>query len=214
MITDVLFDLDGTLIDSSECIYKVYTQLFDEFGLTLPPEKEMRKFIGPPIETTIANYIEGDITEACNRFRAIYKTIDLMKTNKLYDGVASEIKKVKNSGKRVYVATSKGEVTALSILENFGIKDLFDGIYGSRFDLGRTTKTQVIEAIVGDNGLDKENCILIGDTVFDVEGAEKSGIKVAIVKYGFGAPEDFIGKKIEFFVDEVKDLAAEITRLS
>ncbi len=213
MIKNVLFDLDGTIIDSSRCIFSVYAALFKELNLTLPPEEEMRRFIGPPIETTMSRYLDDGVEAASKRYREIYKTVDLMATNKLYDGIGEELQKIKNAGKKLYLATTKGEQFAEDILKYKGIYNLFDGVFGVRTDLGRYTKTQVIDAIIEERKLEKSECILIGDTAFDVEGAELSGIKVAIVNYGFGNADDFKGKRIEFFADAVDDIADKIERL-
>ena len=75
---DIIFDLDGTIVDSSECIFSVYTMLLKEIGVPKPDAKTMRSFIGPPIELTIGDYVEKDkIPAMCTRFREIYKTLDL-----------------------------------------------------------------------------------------------------------------------------------------
>ena len=213
MIKNVLFDLDGTIIDSSKCIFSVYTQLFGILNLPLPPKDEMRRFIGPPIETMLGNYLEGEeLQSACNKFRAIYDTVDLRATNFLYEGIDKAIEEV-GKKRRVYLATSKSEPKALEILSNLNIRRLFDGVYGSRYDLGRSKKWEILEAIVSEENLDKDECILIGDTAFDVEGAEKSGIRCAIVRYGFGQDKDFVGKDIAFFADNPFELIQKIEEL-
>ncbi|MBR1747764.1 MAG: HAD hydrolase-like protein, partial [Clostridia bacterium] len=106
----VLFDLDGTIIDSSECIYWVYGQLFARYGLTMPVGEERKKFIGPPIETTIGDYVEPErVKLLCDDFHAIYKTVDLLATNRLYDGIKDALLSIKGSGRKIYIATSKNE---------------------------------------------------------------------------------------------------------
>ena len=98
----VLFDLDGTVIDSSECIFWVYERLFEKYRFTLPDREGMRRFIGPPIETTIGEYVEKDrIKQIADDFREIYKTVDLKQPNRLYDGIKEGIKRIKDGGKKV-----------------------------------------------------------------------------------------------------------------
>lgn len=213
MVKNVFFDLDGTIIDSSRCIYSVFKALFKELNLTLPEGKEFKSFIGPPIEATMSKYLTTGVSEAADRYREIYKTVDLMATNILYDGIEEELKKLKSTDKRLYLATTKAEKFAVDILKYKGIFEYFDGVYGVRKDLNRMTKAQVIDAIIAERSLKKSECILIGDTAFDAEGAFISGIKVAIVKYGFGNIEDFEGKKIEFFAEKVGEIAEKIERL-
>lgn len=213
MIKNVLFDLDGTLVDSSRCIYYVYGKLFEELGIPMPTGRKRRRFIGPPTETAISNYVPAeDVKKTSIRFREIYSTVDIGATNDLYDGIKEALIAVKSSGRRIYVATSKNEPVAKSLLDMKGVKDLFDGIYGSRYDYDppRAQKDKIIEALIRDEGLDKEECILIGDTIYDVEGAVKAGIKVAIVNYGFGEKEDFADSDIAFFADTTEDILTKI----
>ena len=214
MIKHVLFDLDGTVIDSKECIFLVYRKLFEKHGLTLPDGESMRRFIGPPVETTLANYVPVEEAKAlAEDFREIYKTVDLVATNTLYPGIADAVRKIKAQGRQAYIATSKSERFAVGILQGLGAYDLFDGVYGSRYDLGennRLQKEDVLRFLLRENGIRNDECILIGDTLFDVEGAEKCDLPVAIVRYGFGSPDDFVGKKIAFFADLPADLPEKL----
>ncbi|MGN1042927.1 MAG: HAD family hydrolase [Christensenellales bacterium] len=214
MIKDVLFDLDGTLIDSSECIYSVYSALFKEMGIRMPVGKERRKLIGPPVERTLKNFTNLDPTHYGKRFREIYSTVDLKKTNRLYDGIEETLRSLSDEGYRLFTATSKAEKFAVKILDYLGADGFFTAIYGSRYELNRTEKKDVIEDLVADFGLKKEDCILIGDTVFDVEGAKNAGIKVAIVKYGFGEEEDFCANDVEFFADSPMDIVKKLEEIN
>lgn len=207
MIKNVLFDLDGTLIDSSKCIYTVYERLFSELGLQMPPDEEKRKFIGPPVETTMKRFLTRGYKEAADRFRAIYLTVDLASTNVLYDGIAEALAALKADGKRLFVATSKSEPVAKSILELMNVARFFDAIYGNN-GIDRMHKAEVLEALFSECGIAKEESILIGDTVFDVEGARKCGIAVGMVNYGFGRAED-LGRhvsEVSFFADTAKEI--------
>ena len=214
MIKHVLFDLDGTVIDSKECIFLVYRQLFEKHGLTLPDGEGMRRFIGPPIETTIGSYVPQEkVKDIADDFREIYKTVDLVSTNSLYDGIVDAVRAIKKQGRKVYIATSKSEPFAVKILTGLGAYDLFDGVYGSRYDLGeknRMKKEDILRYLLWENGIKKEECLLIGDTLFDVDGAEKCDLPVAIVRYGFGSPDDFVEKKIAFFADTPLDLPQKL----
>ena len=207
MIKNVLFDLDGTLIDSSKCIYTVYERLFSELGLQMPPDEEKRKFIGPPVETTMKRFLTRGYKEAADRFRAIYLTVDLASTNVLYDGIAEALAALKADGKRLFVATSKSEPVAKTILELMNVARFFDAIYGNN-GIDRMHKEEVLEALFSECGIAKEESILIGDTVFDVEGARKCGIAVGMVNYGFGRAED-LGRhvsEVSFFADTAKEI--------
>ncbi|NCA92906.1 HAD family hydrolase [bacterium] len=209
MIKNLLFDLDGTIINSKECIFSVYTSLFAELNLPLPEEKEFIRFIGPPVEEMLKNYIDGDVKKYCDRFRELYKKVDLFATNFPYENIRETLEELKKNF-NLYVATTKNEPLAKKIIQGFDLDKYFLGVYGSLSNIGRVSKADVINAAVEINGLKKEECLLIGDTIFDVEGAILAGIKVGIVKYGFGIEKDFVGKNIEFFAESPQNIPDKI----
>lgn len=206
MIKNVIFDLDGTVIDSSECIYKVYSVLFEEMKIPMPEGRLRRRLIGPPVETTLSGYIDTDPSPYGERFREIYKTVDLKSTNRLYDGITELLEGLTADGYKLFIATSKAENFAVKILTDLGVNGYFTAIYGSRYDLDRTSKSQVLQAVIKDYNLNKDECILIGDTKFDYVGATEVGIKTGVVAYGFGEREDFDESKISFFADSPSDV--------
>jgi phosphoglycolate phosphatase len=209
MLKYLLFDLDGTLIDSSRCVYKVYTDIFNELGITVPEEKTLRTFIGPPIEEVIVKYYKGDIKTVCNRFREIYATLDLVANNKLFPDVAKMLKTLKGMGYKICLATTKFYVFAEEILHNMGIYDYFDIIMGSNANVGRVGKKDVLNALLS-AGVEKDKCILIGDTKFDAEGAKSVGIPIAIVDYGFGRREDFASTDVIWYAESVMDIVDKV----
>ena len=210
MIKSVIFDLDGAVIDSSECIYKVYSALFREMKIPMPDGRSRRRLIGPPVETTLSGYIKTDPSPYGKRFREIYSTVDLKSTNRLYEGIPELLETLTEDGYRLFIATSKAENFAVKILTYLNVNDYFTAIYGSRYELDRTSKSRVLQAVIDDYGLNKEECILIGDTKFDYVGATEVGVRTGVVTYGFGEKEDFDEGKIAFFADTPYDVRKKI----
>jgi len=97
------------------------------------------------------------------------------------------------------------------VLKGFGIMKFFDGVYGADHTRGIDTKTQVLSILFKDTEIQKPSAILIGDTVYDAEGAKNSGIDAGIVLYGFGRKEDFAGFDIKFFCETPADVVKKIT---
>ncbi|HKL74178.1 MAG TPA: HAD hydrolase-like protein [Clostridia bacterium] len=209
MLKYLLFDLDGTLIDSSRCIFKVYTDIFNEMNIPLPNFETMKTFIGPPIEEIIGKYYSGDPKPICTRFREIYATVDLQESNSLYQGVKEMLIQLKKDGYFLAIATTKFYVFAEKILKLLGIFDLFDFVQGSNAKAGIIGKSAVLNELLN-KGVKKDECLLIGDTIFDVEGAEDVNIPVAIVKYGFGKESDFVGKNIVWYAESVPDIVNKV----
>ena len=205
---NIIFDFDGTIIDSSECIFEIYKKLFAEIGFSEPSANILRSFIGPPIEYVIKDYVkENEVEKTATRFRELYKESDLRTANKLYPGIPEMLDKLCHRGKRLFIATTKNENTALKIAKLLEIEKYFTGIYGSRFDINRLTKYEVIDTLCKDFNIDKTDCIMIGDTHYDAEGASLAGIPIAIVNYGFGSEELLSKYKIEFRANTTWELA-------
>jgi phosphoglycolate phosphatase len=116
---------------------------------------------------------------------------------------------LKNDGYTLCIATTKYYYFAEKILDLLEISDLFDIVQGCNPSLGIIGKASVLKELFN-RGVEKDKCVLIGDTYFDVEGASEVGIPVAIVKYGFGKEKDFEGQDILWFAESVEDIIDKV----
>lgn len=204
---NIIFDLDGTISDSSEGVFDTFRKVFDIYDLPQLPDQKLRSYIGPPTEETLAKYIDKeDVTKAVKKYRKIYKDQGGIAKNIMYPEIDMLVLFLKSKGHSLYVATTKEKVSAVKILQNFGIYDYFNGVFGADSKKGIFTKTDVLNNLFETTKVDKDQSLLIGDTVYDVKGAEDVGIKVGVVLYGFGRKESFRDKKVEFIVESVDEL--------
>ena len=184
----IIFDLDGTLLDTSEGILSSVRYTIDRFGFRELPEEVLRSFIGPPIQDSfsVAYGLEGPILqEIATVFRDRYKSTDLLKA-KPYPGIFEALERLKSSGKRLAVATYKREDYALDILRHFGFDRFFSVMHGGDHE-NRLKKPDIIRLCIDETeGANEENSLLVGDTLSDSSGAEKVGIDFLGVSYGFG----------------------------
>ena len=186
----ILFDLDGTLTDSGEGIINCAQMTLERFGLPVPSREEMRVFVGPPLGDTFVKFgiPEERTQEAIDIFRSRYVPIGKYE-NHPYPGIRELLEALKAQGHRLFVATSKPEVTAIEVLEHFDLAKYFDLICGASFDQSRTTKSEVIAFLLEQNGR-IDNAVMVGDTEFDVLGAAAHGIPTIGVSWGYGQVED------------------------
>lgn len=185
----VLFDLDGTLIDSSEGIIKSVRYALDYYGMEEPDTGKLYQFIGPPLSESFQKYYGFSAEkayEAVGVYRERYNKTGIYECS-LYPGVKECIRTLKKKGYRIGMASSKPEESCRRILEHFDILSLFDDVVGATFDGRRDKKEDVLQEVLYRwNDLLAENMYLIGDTIFDVEGAKAVGMPCIAVTFGFG----------------------------
>ena len=145
MKKSILFDLDGTLTDSGEGIINCAKMTLERFGLPIPSPDELRTFVGPPLGDSFMKYgVPADLVEeAIAVFRSRYLPIGKFE-NHPYPGIRELLETLKGQGHKLYVATSKPEVTAVEVLEYFDLASFFDCICGATFDQSRVSKSDVI----------------------------------------------------------------------
>ncbi len=186
----ILFDLDGTLTDSGEGIINCVEMTLKRFGLPVPTRQELRVFVGPPLGETFVKFgvPEDRAQEAIDIFRSRYVPIGKFE-NHPYPGIRELLETLKEQGHKLYVATSKPEVTAIEVLDHFDLSKYFDRICGATLDHSRTTKSEVIAFLLEQCG-SCANLVMVGDTAFDVLGAAAHGIATIGVSWGYGSVEE------------------------
>ena len=182
----ILFDLDGTLTDSGEGIINCAILALEHFGIPVPSREEMGVFVGPPLDQTFIKFgIPAEkAQEAIDVFRSRYLVVGKFE-NAPYPGIHGLLERLKSQGHRLFVATSKPEVTALEVLEKFELTQYFEVICGATMDGSRVHKADVIAYLLDKIGA-QEQVLMVGDTEFDVTGAAAHGIQTIGVSWGYG----------------------------
>lgn len=193
----ILFDLDGTLLNTRDGIVTCIQKALASEGVMIDDLCLLERHIGPPLrrEFTECYGFDDTIAEAViAEFRTYYKEEGLSGTHP-YEGIEECLKELKENGHHLIVATSKPEKVAREFLEHFLLDQYFEDICGS-VDAGdeiRTTKGKVIEyALMHNNINDVAQVTMVGDRSHDVLGALEHTIKCVGVLYGFGSREELL----------------------
>lgn len=188
----LFWDLDGTLTDSSEGITKCAKLSLDRMGITGYEPGDLLDFIGPPLRATFPKYgvEESKVEDAVAVYRSRYNTIGKFE-NKPYEGIRELLGKLKEAGFRHYVATSKPETLSKEILDKFEMSQYFEKICGATEDGRIDSKESVIRYLLSQIDC-KKDILMIGDTVFDVQGAASHNIPTIGVSWGFGDTEEMM----------------------
>lgn len=204
-MNSILFDLDGTLVDSSIGIKAAFDYCFTQLQMEVPNDEQLSTFIGPPLETTFAYYFdnEHDISHAINIFREYYKEKGVFQVE-LYSDIDTLLRQLKQLEKKLFITTSKNEAMAKLMLTNLGIEQYFDGIYGSIEN--RFLKEDIIKQCLKEESLSLDDTVIIGDTKFDIVGGKHNGIHTLGVTWGFGTYEDLKSAKSDTIVATPLDI--------
>ncbi len=186
----IIFDLDGTLTDSGEGIINCAILALEHFGLPIPSREDLRVFVGPPLHETFIKFgVPVDKTdEAIKVYRSRYTTIGKFE-NFPYPDIPELLKRLQDSGHRLFVATSKPEGMAQEIMAKFGLSPYFEIICGATLDKSRSEKADVIAYLLQKIGSAGE-AVMVGDTAYDVIGAAAHGIPCIGVAWGYGSIAD------------------------
>lgn len=194
MYTHIFFDLDGTLTDPKEGITNSVAYALESFGIHEDPDR-LTPFIGPPLIDSFMEFYHFDLPTAqksVEKYREYFSSQGIFE-NKVFSGSQPLLAQLKVAGKTVCLATSKPEVFARQILEHFHIDGYFDQIVGSCLDGTRTKKGEVIEEVfarLGDSCPEKSRCVMVGDRLHDIAGAQENGLDSIGVTFGYGSQEE------------------------
>jgi phosphoglycolate phosphatase len=212
----VLFDLDGTLIDSSEGIIKSAQYALTHFGIEETDMQNLMSFIGPPLAYSFKKrygFSEEKAREAVSVYRQRYNRIGIFECS-LYPGVRECIEQLKEMGYLIGMASSKPEESCRRILEHFDLIDLFDDVVGATPDGRIDTKEEVLSEVMRRwHEIPRAEMCLIGDTIFDVEGANQKEIPCICISYGFGDVEEMLAAGALKICDSMSELPQAIVDL-
>lgn len=205
----ILFDLDGTLMDSSPGIINSIVYALKKYDITVENTETLRKFLGPPLHESFKEFYgfdEDKAMEAVSFYREYFSTKGLLE-NRVYDGVTKLLEALKENGKRIILATSKPQKFTDRIMKHFDLAKYFEFIAGSNMDGSRSKKAEVIEyALQQCNITDQSKAVMVGDRMHDIIGAQAVGIDSIGVEYGYGDYEELNNAGATYIAKTVDDL--------
>ena len=204
----ILFDLDGTLTDSGPGIMNGFEYALGKMGIDIPDRSSLRKFVGPPLgdsfEKTLG-FSPEDAAKGIAFYREYYADKGVYE-NDVYPGVFELLDKLKASGKKMIVATTKAELMANVVMDHFGLRKYFDLMVASN-NTDRKNKIDVLKYAIENGGVDIEKAVMIGDRFYDVTGASHFGIDSVGVLYGYGSRQELEDAGATYIAETVENLS-------
>ncbi len=189
--TCVIFDLDGTIVDSAPGVIGSIEHAFRRAGLEAPPASELRRWLGPPMLQSLRETagLDEETAQAVHAyFRANYDASGVLRSEAYY-GLPGLLDRLGVAGMPLAIATAKPEAPALVLLGHLGLSSHFSVVSGASFDEGRSSKLEILgEALrrLAERGVDVSKAVVIGDRHHDIEAAAEFGLAAIFVTWGYG----------------------------
>jgi len=205
----VIFDLDGTVVDSRPGILAGIRQMMARLGHDLPADADLDWLIGPPIDEAFADLLApfGDdrVALAVATYREHYSTTGIFDVRP-YDGMPGLLDDLKARGRTLLVATSKLVPFARRVIDHLGLTGHFASIHGSEADGRFREKDDLLRHVIQSRGLDPAATVMVGDRAHDVQGAVANGLDVVAVTYGYGTVKELRRAGARVLCDDVEGL--------
>ncbi len=211
--TAVLFDLDGTIIDSRSGIIDSIHRSLRDLGHTPDPDHDLTWVVGPPLRDLIGevlqHYDDTRCDEAMDCYRRNYETNGARHTP-VFTGMREAINTIGRTGAQLFIATSKPKTLAETILTRAGLINHFTQVYGARPDDSGAEKPELIGSVLRDHKIDPHNAVMIGDRRFDISGAHANNVRALGVRWGYSSSGEMEEAAPEAIVAEPDDLPAHV----
>ena len=212
MLRFVLFDFDGTLYDTVEGIAKSAQYALGKLGVTAGLD-ELRCFAGPPLVDKFMEmygFSHEKAWQARGLFQERYIPIGVFESRPC-PGMTAFLDALREKGLTLAVATSKPLDLAEQLLLHAGIREYFAVVRGSTLDGNNNSKQEIVEGVIADLGAEKADCVLIGDTKYDVAGAHAAGVPCIGVRYGYAAPGELEEAGADAIAQDLGELQKMLT---
>jgi len=211
----ILFDLDGTLVDSATDLFRAMNMSLNTMQLPLVTEDQVRVWIGKGTSLfcrSVLEHLMGTVDEAQHSqllatFLKIYNA-DPCSGTQPFPGILGFLDWAKAEGKTLVCVTNKPEEPARTILDVLDMTHYFaDIIGGDRFEERKPHPRQLLHC-VEQYGVRKEQVLMVGDSSNDVEASRRAGIDCIVVSYGYNHGENIADCQPQLIVDDLRELLA------
>ncbi|GAA0373017.1 HAD family hydrolase [Streptomyces blastmyceticus] len=212
-MTDVVvFDLDGTLVDTPRAIVETFTAAFAAMGLQTPDPAAVRATIGLPLETAFGKLMgiavdDDRVAEGVRQYQRLFREIILPRAGELlFPGVSAGLAALHAQGLTLAVATSKFYASADALLTAAGLRDLFDVVIGADQVTRPKPDPESGHAVMEKLGVTAERTVMVGDTTHDLLMAKAAGMRSIAVTYGIHSLEELKSADPTWIADSFDDV--------
>lgn len=203
----VIFDMDGTLLDTLDDLRDAVNHLLESLGMEPRSREEIRSFVGNGVGLLVKKslrkeYNEPEFERLLGEFKDYYREHSNIKT-RLYDGVYDAVKALHEAGIATAIVSNKVD-PAVKTLANDYFPGLVDVAIGETADVKRKPAPDMVNLAI--QKLGKSNAVYIGDSEVDIATAKNSGLDAIIVSWGFRDKEFLKENGAEIIVDSTEEM--------
>ena len=206
--TNIIFDVDGTLLDSKRDIAGAQQWVLQQFGVSTYRLEDLYPTIGRKLEDTFCEllppHLHHRIPEAARMYRDYYRPRALENTV-LFPGVRETLDELRVRGKGLAVATTKSSATTRRILSHFGIDHYFAQLQGTD-GVPYKPDPYIVTKILNDQGWKASETIMVGDAREDMQAGAAAGRRTCGVTYGALTRADMEHIQLDFRIDRFNEL--------
>jgi phosphoglycolate phosphatase len=207
----LLFDLDGTLVDSLPAISASVSRTLDELGVRAPSPEQLSRHVGAPLAQVFAAVLGESgahlIEPAIQRYRVIFDDVG-MQHIALFPGIAPVLAAFHDVGHTMQVVTARSSPSAHLILRTLGLMDYFDAVHAPDFGVRAYDKADYVKAALSRCVTAASETAMVGDRADDVRAGLRNGIGAVGVSWGNGSMDELVEAGAHFVATDVDALAA------
>jgi phosphoglycolate phosphatase-like HAD superfamily hydrolase len=208
MLNNIIFDLDGTLVDSKRDIASAQHWVLQQLGVNSYKPEDLYPLIGKPLAETFTKLLppalHGRIAEAADLYKAYYPPRAL-ETTSLFPGVRETLEILHSRGIRLATATTKLTPGTRRVLSHFGLAEYFVQIQGSD-DIPFKPDPTILNKVIQDQSWKRDVTLMVGDTDNDIEAGKRAFVRTCGVTYGSLTREEIIALKPDYVIDSIAQL--------
>jgi len=213
----LVFDLDGTLVDSVPDLRAALNQMLRERGRPLLSLPQVKRMVGDGAPAMVTRALAATGPEAIDAGGALARFLEIYEANpvrltRLYPEVRRTLTELRRRGYRTAICTNKPQRATIAVVEGLGLGDLFDGIAGGDHFPVRKPDPGHLLSLIAELGARRESSVMIGDNENDAAAARAAGVPLILMRYGYARVDPEL-LAADALLDHFGELPEALTRL-
>jgi len=202
----IIYDLDGTLVDTLEDIAQAANYMLGELGSPPVAAQQIRRYVGRGVQELVTQCLRTADERRINRGIKIYRAYyaqHLLDYSRLYPGAREVLEHFK--GRKQAVVTNKPNPYSRDILIGLGVADYFVEIIGGESEYPKKPAPEALISLMEKNRARPMETLFVGDSPIDIEAGRRAGVLTVVVSHGFAGTQEVAAAQPDLVVDSFKD---------